>query len=245
MSLSGKVALVTGGSRGIGAAIALRLAQLGADVAITYSNASAPAEKVVADIKALGRKAIAIKANAASEADLNGLLAKVVKDFGHLDILVNNAGIFDAAPISEITLERFDKTMAVNVRALFQLIQQAAEILPKGGRIINIGSVLGERVGLAGMTAYSTSKFAVSGLTRAAAHDLAPRGILVNNVQPGPINTDMNPEDGAFAEAMKSMVPLKRYGRPEEVAEIVAFLAGPGATYITATSIEVDGGLEA
>lgn len=242
MELQGKVALVTGGSRGIGAATAERLAREGADVAITYSSSPAAAEKVVAAIRAAGRKSQAFKADASKPAELKGLLAKVAAKMGGLDILVNNAGVFDATPVGSTTEAAYDRTMDVNVKAVFLLIDEAANVLPAGGRIVNVGSCLGERVPFPGIAAYSASKFAVAGLTRAAARDLGPKGILVNCVQPGPVATDMNPENAPGADGQKASTILGRFGRPEEIAAAVAFFAGPDSTYITGVSLNVDGG---
>lgn len=245
MKLEGKAAIVTGGSRGIGAAIAERLAQDGADVAITYSKSPDAAEKLVAKIRATGRRAEAFKADGANSAEIECLLKRVVAKLGRLDILVNNAGVYEGGPVAEITDELYDRGMAVNVKAVFQTIREAANILPRGGRIVNVGSVLGERVPFPGLAVYSATKFAVAGLTRAAAQDLAPKGILVNCVQPGPINTDMNPENGPYAEGQKALVPLKRYGQPSEIAAVVSFLVGPDSTFVNGVALNVDGGFNA
>lgn len=241
MSLQGKVALVTGGSRGIGAAIATRLAAEGADVVITYSKSAPAAEKVVAEIRAKGRRAEAIQSDASKPETAKGLIAKVIGKFGRIDILVNNAGIYAGAD----NLEGFDQTLAVNLRTVFVLVQEAGWVMAQGGRIINIGSVLGEMVPFPGQQAYATSKFAVQGLTRAAARDLGPKGVTVNCVQPGPIDTEMNPADGEQAAGMKAVTALGRYGKPEEIAAAVAFLASAEASYITGASLNVDGGFGA
>lgn len=245
MSLKGKVALVTGASRGIGAATALRLAADGADIAITYAKSPDAAHKVVAAIRATGRKAEAYQADAAHPEKLEGLVARVVAAFGRLDIVVNNAGIFEMGPVTEADLAHFDRTLNVNLRAVYQITREAAAVLPSGGRIINVGSVLGQRVPFPGLAAYATSKFGIAGLTAATARELGAKGILVNCVQPGPIATDMNPDEGDFANVMKGMTAQGRYGRPEEIAGAVAFLAGPDSTYITGTTLNVDGGFEA
>ncbi|MBI1292034.1 SDR family oxidoreductase [bacterium] len=245
MSLNGKVALVTGGSRGIGAATAIRLAKEGADVAITYAKSPKAAEEVVAKIKALGRKAVAIKADSSVTAEVTGLLARVKKELGGIHIVVNNAGTFTAAPLGQASEEAFDKEIAINVKAIFTILNEAANVLEKGARIINVGSVVGGRAPFAGLSIYATSKFAVQGITRAAARDLGAKGILVNAVQPGPIATDMNPDEGDFATVLKAQTILGRFGVADEVAGAVAFLAGPDANYITGTTLNVDGGMEA
>jgi NAD(P)-dependent dehydrogenase (short-subunit alcohol dehydrogenase family) len=245
MKLSGKVALVTGGSRGIGAATALRLAGDGADVAITYARSAGAAEEIVKKIKGLGRRAIAIQADSSDAKMVAGLPDHVAKDLGQLDIIVNNAGTFTAAPLETATVEDFRKEMAVNVEAAFVLAKAAQGVLPEGGRIIMVGSVLGQRVPLTNLAAYSASKFAIQGLARALARDLAPRGMLVNCVQPGPINTDMNPDEGDFAAMLRNMTALRRFGLPHEVAAAISFLAGPDSAYITGIALNVDGGMEA
>jgi NAD(P)-dependent dehydrogenase (short-subunit alcohol dehydrogenase family) len=245
MKLSGKVALVTGGSRGIGAATALRLAEEGADVAITYARAAGAAEEIVKKITGMGRRALAIQADSADAKVVAGLPARVAKDLGRLDIIVNNAGTFTAAPLDSVTLDEFRKEMAVNVEAALVLAKAAFGILPQGGRFITVGSVLGQRVPFTNMAVYSTSKFALQGLTRALSRDFAPHGVLVNCVQPGPVKTDMNPGEGEFAEVLRNMTALRRFGLPHEIAGAIAFLAGPDAAYITGTALNVDGGMEA
>jgi 3-oxoacyl-[acyl-carrier protein] reductase len=246
MTLQGKRALVTGGSRGIGAAIAHRLAAEGADVAITYSASAGPAQEVVQAIEASGRKAVAIKADAADARAVAEAVKQAREALGALDILVNNAGVFDGAALNETTDEAFDRTMDINVKAVFVASREAAKLMGEGGRIVNIGSILGQRAQTPGIALYVMSKFAVAGLTRALAHDLAPMKITVNNVQPGPIDTDMNPKDaGAFADSMRDGTALKRYGVPEEVAAAVAFFASADAAYVTGATLNVDGGTEA
>lgn len=245
MSLAGKVALVTGGSRGIGAATALRLARDGANVAITYSSSPDAAQNVVAEIRKLGRKAEAVQADAAKPEALAGLVAKVKAAFGRVDIVVNNAGIFELSSLAEAKLDQFDRTLNVNLRSVFVVMQEAANLIEENGRIINIGSVLGQRVPFGGQAYYATSKFALAGLSRAAARELAAKKVTVNTVQPGPIATDMNPEQGDFAGVLKAATALGRYGRAEEVAAAVAFLASSDASYITGTALNVDGGFEA
>ena len=244
--LKGKIALVTGGSRGIGAAIVRRLAKEGAHVAFTYSNSKDIAEKLASDVaKSANVKVISYQANAAETAKLPGVVEKVYGDFGGLDILVNNAGVFGMGVIGEFDYAEYERTMKINVDAVFATTNAAVKRMKSGARIINISSVLGERAGGAGMGAYSASKFAVTGMSRAFAQDLGPKGILVNAVQPGPINTDMNPEEGDYAEAAKQKIPLGRYGQPDEIASVVAFLAGPDASFVSGALINVDGGYNA
>jgi 3-oxoacyl-[acyl-carrier protein] reductase len=243
--LSGKIALVTGGSRGIGAAIAKRLAAEGAAVAITYSSSPDRAEAVVKEIESAGGKAIAIQADAADADAVKRSVNETVKQLGGLDILVNNAGVAAMAPLDQFTLEDYDRTMAVNVRGVFVASQEASRHMKEGGRIITIGSTNAERMPFAGGGVYAASKAAVAGLTKGLARDLGPRGITVNNVQPGPVDTDMNPADGPFAETLKGMMALPRYGTGDEIASFVAYLAGPEAAYITGASLLIDGGFAA
>jgi 3-oxoacyl-[acyl-carrier protein] reductase len=238
LNLKGKAALVTGASRGIGAAIAKALAAAGADVAITYSASPDKAEAVVKDI---GGKAFAIQADSADAKAVQDAVAQTAKIFGRFDILVNNAGIVTA----EDTLENIDKVLAVNTRAPYVAALAAAELMKDGGRIITIGSCLGENVRQPGITLYSMSKAAMTGMTRGLARDLGPRGITVNVVQPGPIDTDMNPADGEAAASQVALTALGRYGRPREIADTVVFLASPAASYITGAQIGVDGGVNA
>ncbi len=244
-TLTQKVALVTGGSRGIGAAIVHRLAAEGAQVVFTYSRSRKEAEALVREINRRGGRAKAYAADASQPKRLPLLLKRVVKEFGKLDILVNNAGVFLGGKIGAIKAADYERVMRINVDAVFHLTNAAVKVMKPGGRIINIGSVLGERATGPDMSVYNASKFAVAGFTRSWAKDLGGRGILVNAVQPGPIHTEMNPETGAHADFMRSMTALGRYGRTEEVAGAVAFLAGPDATYITGATLNVDGGWNA
>ncbi len=243
--LAGKVALVTGGSRGIGAAIAKRLAQDGASVAITYAGSQGKADEVARAIESAGGKGLAIRADSADANAVKNAVAQTVKTFGRLDILVNNAGIAVIAPLDEFKLEDFDRSVAINVRAVFIAAQEAARHMGEGGRIINIGSVNADRMPFAGGAVYGMTKAAVAGLTRGLARDLGPRGITVNTVQPGPVATDMNPEDGEFAETLKSFMALKRYAKGDEIAGMVAYLAGPEAGFVTGACLTIDGGFAA
>ncbi|TFG44244.1 MAG: SDR family oxidoreductase, partial [Syntrophobacterales bacterium] len=231
--LSGKTALVTGGSRGIGAAIVRRMAKEGANVAFTYSKSGKAAGVLVKEVSVCGIKAKAYPADAAVPKSMPGLVGKVFKDFGRLDILVNNAGVFLGGKIGEIKAADYERLMRINVDAVFALTNAAVRKMKPGSRIINISSVLGERAAGPDMGVYNASKFAVTGFSRSWAKDLGPRGILVNAVQPGPIDTELNPETGESAEYQKARTALGRFGRPEEIAGAVAFLAGPDATYIT------------
>ena len=240
--LAGKVALVTGGSRGIGAAIAKRLAADDAAVALTYSSSPAKADEVVCSIEAVGGKALAIKADAADTEAVRLAIAKTVGAFGGIDILVNNAGVIALAPIEQFSLDDFEKLIAVNVRGLFVATQEAARHLREGGRIIHIGSTFSERMPFVGAAVYSLTKGAVAGFTKGLARDLGPRGITVNNVQPGMIDTDMNPADTDLARDSIRHIALQRYGCTEEIAGFVAFLASSEASYITGASLLADGG---
>jgi 3-oxoacyl-[acyl-carrier protein] reductase len=244
-SLAGKVALVTGGSRSIGAAIAKRLAAEGASVAITYSASPDKADAVVRAISTSGGKAIALRADAADAAQVKAAVAKTVAEFGRLDILVNNAGIAIVKPVEEQALADFDRIVDVNVKGVFVATQEALRHLQSGGRIINIGSVNSDRVPFSGGGLYAMSKAAVAGLTKAMARDLGPRGITINNVQPGPVDTDMNPADGPFAPSARPHLAVQRYGTVDEIADFVAYLASPGASYITGADLKVDGGYTA
>jgi NAD(P)-dependent dehydrogenase (short-subunit alcohol dehydrogenase family) len=240
--LEGKVALVTGGSRGIGAAIAKRLAQDGADVALTYARSADKALAVVAEIEAAGRHGLAIPADNTDAAAIEAAVEKTTATFGRLDILVSNAGIFYALPIDELSLEQFDETIAVNLRAAFVASKAAAARMGEGGRIIAIGSNLAERVPDAGLCIYSASKAALIGLTKGLARDLGPRGITVNVVHPGSTDTDMNPAAGPHAEAQRGLMAIARFAEPGDVAGLVAWLASPKARSVTGAGLTIDGG---
>ncbi|WP_164018600.1 3-oxoacyl-ACP reductase family protein [Pyxidicoccus trucidator] len=240
--LTGRVALVTGGSRGIGAAIARRLAREGADVALTYVSAADKAHAVVRDIQAAGRRGFAIAADSASPEAVIRAVEGTVAELGRLDILVNNAGIFPSGPLEEVTLEEVDRTLAVHVRAVFLASQAAARHMGKGGRIISIGTCFVDRVPFPGVTLYTMSKAALTGLTKGLARELGPRGITANVVHPGPIDTDMNPANGPGADAERALLALGHFGESEDIAATVAHLSGEGGRYITGASIAVDGG---
>lgn len=244
-ALQGKVALVTGGSRGIGAAVALRLAEDGADVAFTYVRNAERAEAVSKEITAIGRRVVAIRADSGDVEAVTSAVDRTVDELGRLDVLVNNAGVGHMGPIEELSVDQLDETLAVNVRGQFVAVRAAVRHLPAGGRIITIGSCVARRAVLTGMTLYAMSKTALTGLTTALARELGPRGITANVVHPGPIDTDMNPADGSFSDAQRAAVALGRYGEPSDVAATVAHLAGEGGRYITGASIDVDGGFAA
>ncbi|AZC23626.1 3-oxoacyl-ACP reductase family protein [Pseudomonas sessilinigenes] len=243
--LNGKVALIQGGSRGIGAAIVERLAAEGAAVAFTYVSSADKARALQEHIIAQGGQALAIQADSADAEAIRRAVNASVQAFGRLDILVNNAGVLAVAPLDEFQLEDFDRTLAINVRSVFIATQEAARHMGEGGRIINIGSTNADRMPFAGGGPYAMSKAALVGLTKGLARDLGPRGITINNVQPGPVDTDMNPADSDFADSLMDLMAVRRYGRAEEIAAFVAYLAGPEAGYITGASLSIDGGFGA
>jgi len=243
--LNQKAALVTGGSRGIGAAIAKRLAADGASVAITYTKGAEAAAAVVKGIERAGGKAVAIQADAADVKAVRAAVEKTVATFGRLDVLVNNAGTGFPKPFEEATQEELDRVIDINVRGVFVATQAALKHLKEGGRIINIGSCVGERMMTPGLVPYSATKGAVKMFTQGLSREVGGRGITVNNVQPGPIDTDLNPAAGDWATPQIANTALKRYGHVDEVAALVSFVAGPEASYITGANLTVDGGTNA
>jgi 3-oxoacyl-[acyl-carrier protein] reductase len=243
--LDGKIALVTGGSRGIGAAIAKRLAADGAAVAFTYVNNADKASAVAEQIEAMNRQALTIRADNGEPEAVTAAVERTASKFGRIDILVNNAGIFTAGPLDDITVEQLDQTWDVDVRAVFLASQAAARHMPEGGRIITIGSALAERVPTPGMTVYSMCKSALIGLTKGLARDLGANGITVSLLQAGLIDTDMNPADGPLADFMRTIPALGRYGTADEIAGLVAYLASDQSSYVTGTAITIDGGFAA
>jgi 3-oxoacyl-[acyl-carrier protein] reductase len=243
--LEGKIALITGGSRGIGAAIAKRLSADGANVAITYTKGAEAAASVVEEIERAGRKAIAIQADAADAEASKTAVEKTVASFGGLDVLVNNAGTAVPKRFEETTLEELDRVIDINVRGTFIATQAALKHMKSGGRIIMIGSCVGERAMTPGLVPYSATKGAVKMFTQGLSREVGTRGITVNNIQPGPIDTDLNPAAGDWAAPQKANTALDRYGSVDEVAALVAFVAGPEASYITGANLTVDGGTNA
>src|SRR6267154_1313223 len=243
--LANKVALVTGGSRGIGAAIAKRLAADGASVAITYAKDASAASAVVKAIELGGGKAIAIQADAANVEAVKGAVEKAVSTFGGLDVLVNNAGTAIPKPFEESTLEEMDRMIDINIRGAFVATQAALKHMKDGARIINIGSCVGERAAAPGLVPYAATKGAVKMFTQALSREVGSRGITVNNIQPGPIDTELNPAAGEWAAPQKANTALNRYGSVDDVAALVAFVAGPEASYITGANLTIDGGTNA
>jgi len=245
IDLKGKRALVTGGSRGIGAAIAQALAENGADIAITYQNSPERADSVVSAIEKLGRRGLAVKADSADPDAIKRAVNETVETLGGLDILVNNAGVGLTGVIADLDLVQFQKMMDVNVRGPLVFAQAAIPHLSKGGRIISIGSGLGDRVPFPGVTAYAMSKSALLSFTRGLARELGPQGITVNLVSPGSTDTESNPADGASAVFQRSLTSLGRFAEPREIADVVVFLASPAANMVTGSIVAVDGGANA
>jgi 3-oxoacyl-[acyl-carrier protein] reductase len=243
--LEGKIALITGGSRGIGAAIAKRLATDGADVAITYTKGADAAASVVKEIERAGRKAIAIQADAADAEAVKAAVDKTVTTLGRLDVLVNNAGTAIPKKFEETTLEEMDRMIDINIRGAFVATQAALKHMKDGGRIIMIGSCVGERMMTPGLVPYSATKGAVKMFSQGLSREVGNRGITVNNIQPGPIDTELNPAAGEWAEPQKAATALNRYGSVDDVAALVAFVAGPESSYITGANLTVDGGTNA
>jgi NAD(P)-dependent dehydrogenase (short-subunit alcohol dehydrogenase family) len=243
--LAGKAALVTGGSRSIGAAIARRLAADGASVAITYSASADKARAVVQEIEAAGGRAIAIEADAGNPAAVRAAVAQAAKAFDGIDILVNNAGIALWGPIDDVSMEDYERLIAVNVTGLFVATQEALRFMKSGGRILHIGSSMTRYAAMPAASIYTLSKGAVAGFNRGLVRDLGPRGITVNTVHPGPVDTDMNPADGPVAKIIAPGMAIGRYGRPEEVASLVAYLASPQASLMTGAEVVADGGFSA
>ena len=243
--LQGKVALVTGGSRGIGAAIVKRLVRDGAAVAFTFASAQAKADALVREIESSGGRALSIRADSADADALTAAVDQAAKAFGRLDVLVNNAGIATTGPLAEFTLADFDRMVAINIRGVFVATQAAVRHMGDGGRVITIGSCVADRFAWVGGGPYAMTKAAVAALGRGMARDLGPRGITVNTVQPGPTDTDMNPADGPQAADMQSQMAISRHGHADEIAAMVAYLAGPDAGFVTGAALTIDGGLNA
>ncbi|MFI9160184.1 3-oxoacyl-ACP reductase family protein [Kitasatospora aureofaciens] len=243
--LTGKVALVTGGSRGIGAAVAQRLAAEGAAVALTYVRAEEQARTVVKEIEAAGGRAVAIRADLVEPEAATRAVEETVRQLGGIDVLVNNAGFLTYGPLDEVSVEELDRVLAVDVRSVFLAAQAAVRHMGEGGRIISIGSCFNGRVPGANFVLQATAKTALVGLTKGLARELGPRGITATVVDPGPIDTDMNPADGDSAAFQRSLTALDRFGEAEDIAAAVAFLAGPGGRYVTGTALAVDGGYTA
>ncbi|MBK5565345.1 MAG: 3-oxoacyl-ACP reductase FabG [Ensifer sp. SSB1] len=244
-SLKNKVALVTGGSRGIGAAIARRLADEGATVAVTYSQSKEKAEALVAEITKAGGSALAVQADNRDPGAVEAAVGAIAEKHGRIDILVNNAGVFDAGTVTEVTAEDFDRTIDINVKAVFLATRAAAAHMPEGGRVVSIGSNLAARVPWPGMSLYVLSKSALIGFTKAVARDLGPRGITVNVVHPGSTDTDMNPADGEHAGPQRGLMAIPRFNEASDVAGVVAWLVGPDGRSVTGAEFTIDGGTNA
>jgi 3-oxoacyl-[acyl-carrier protein] reductase len=245
LSLKNKRALVTGGSRGIGAGIVKRLAREGADVALTYLSKPEQASETAKAAQSFGVKVLAIQADSGDAKAVRAAVERTVNEVGGIDILVNSAGVAAMAPLDDYRLEDFDRTLAVNLRAVFVAIQATVKHMKAGGRIINIGSCNAERMPFPGGAVYAMSKAGLVGLVKGLARDLGPRGITINNVQPGPIDTDMNPAQGEFADMVRRFMAVPHYGSTDDVAAMVAYLAGPEAGFVTGASLTIDGGFNA
>lgn len=241
-TLDGRRALVTGGSRGIGAGIVRRLAADGAAVAFTYASSGVEADALAAELTAAGATAVTIRADSADPAQVDAAVEQAVAELGGLDILVNNAGTVYVAPIDQFPQEQFDRLVALNIGGVYSAIRSAIGHLGEGSRIINIGSINADRVPVGGLAVYAMTKGAVASLTRGLARELGPRGITVNNVQPGPIDTDLNPATGEFADTMRKVMALDHYGHTGDIAAVVSFLAGPESGFVTGANWNVDGG---
>ena len=244
-NLQGKVAFVTGGARGIGAAVVRRLASEGATVAFTYHSSAAGANELVASIEKAGGRAVAVKADVADAAALTKAINETARQLGKIDILVNNAGVLRLGTLDVFSLEDFDATVQVNVRAVFVASKAVLAHMGEGGRIINIGSTNADRMPFAGGAVYAMSKSALQGFVQGLARDLGPKGITVNNVQPGPVNTDMNPEEGEFAASLHGLMAIPRHGKADEIAGMVAYVASPEAAFVTGANLMIDGGFSA
>ncbi|WP_428698251.1 SDR family NAD(P)-dependent oxidoreductase [Stappia sp.] len=245
VELKGKAALVTGGSRGIGAAVVRRLAREGADIAFTYTASDEAAEDLVRELGSAGTRMLKIKADSRDPAALREAVEQTARELGRLDILVNSAGVFYAGPIEDATPEEIDDTLAIHTRAVFVASQAALAHMGAGGSIVSIGSCFAQRVPYGGVTLYAMSKSALIGFTKGLAREVGERGITVNIVDPGSTDTDMNPADGPTAEAELELMAIRRYARPEEIAAAVGFLASPQSRFITGASLAVDGGVTA
>ena len=243
--LEGKVAFVTGASKGIGASIVKRLAAEGASVAFTYASSPQKAEEVLQAIEVAGGRALALRADSTDVQATQNAVAETVKTFGRLDILVNNAGVLAVAPIDQFSMEDFERLVAVNIKGVFVTTQTAVRQMNDNGRIVMIGSINSDLVPFMGGSVYAMTKAAVAGFTHGLARDLGPRGITVNNIQPGPIDTEMNPADGPFSDSLKKLMALQRYGQTDEIAGLVAYLVSAEAGFITGTSLKIDGGFAA
>ena len=243
--LAGKAAFVTGGARGIGAAIVQRLAQEGADVTFTYTSNEAAARALAAKLEGAGNRVTAIRVDSANTRALSDAIDQAAAKLSRIDIMVNNAGVNKNGSVEQFSLADLDATLDINVRAVFVGTQAAVRHMPDGGRVVTIGSINAERMPFAGGAAYSMSKAAIVGLTKGLARDLGARQITVNNIQPGPVDTDLNPANGPMASALLGLMALKRYGHANEIAAMVAYLVGPEAGYVTGASLSIDGGFGA